>query len=214
MLPLFLSSDSHVFEPPDLWQTCIETGLCEMVREDLRLGSDSIGELLSEHLSKTRVQFLAPFAQQGAVGGVLYQRVLEEVGGVRRDTAANNSPLPVSRSSPTRSSAASRSATCSTRSWPNSRPITEPTCAISLAICPSRSRRAISEACKAGEIALSGNALAANTPAIRSPRPPSSTALVSSSTNSGTFDDLIQGHARLHKPLLCKLPAAAIKQSS
>ena len=24
MLPLIIPSDSHVFEPPDLWQTCID----------------------------------------------------------------------------------------------------------------------------------------------------------------------------------------------
>ena len=27
MLPLILSSDSHVFEPPDLWQTRIDAAL-------------------------------------------------------------------------------------------------------------------------------------------------------------------------------------------
>ncbi len=31
MLPLLLSSESHVFEPPNLWQTCIDAG-SEIVR--------------------------------------------------------------------------------------------------------------------------------------------------------------------------------------
>ena len=38
------------------------------------------------------MQFLPPCAQQGAIGGVLHQRVLEEIGGLRRDTAAEQQP--------------------------------------------------------------------------------------------------------------------------
>ena len=49
--------------------------------EQLRLALDEIGEMLLQRRRDARVQFLPPPAQQRAVGSVLHQRVLEQVGG-------------------------------------------------------------------------------------------------------------------------------------
>src|SRR5215471_18558724 len=48
--------------------------------------------MLCERRSDTGVQFLSPGAQQGAVGSVLHQRMLEQVGRSRRDAAAEQQP--------------------------------------------------------------------------------------------------------------------------
>jgi hypothetical protein len=43
MLPLVLSSDSHVFEPPDLWQTCIDAAFRDRAPRIERIdGADQI----------------------------------------------------------------------------------------------------------------------------------------------------------------------------
>ena len=60
--------------------------------EQFRLALDEIGEMLFQRRGDARVQFLAAAAQQGRVGGVLHQRVLEEVGGMRSGTAAEQQP--------------------------------------------------------------------------------------------------------------------------
>jgi hypothetical protein len=88
------------------------------------------------------------------------------------------------RSSADPNSASGLRTTDASRAWENCRPIADPICASSLA-GPSRSRRAISEACK-----LAGTARAADGTAAAmcraSPSPSaSSTAFVISSTNSG-----------------------------
>ena len=64
----------------------------QMMGQEFGLALDEIGEMLLQHCRDSGVQFLPPGAQQGAVGGVLHQRVLEEVGGLRRDTAAEQQP--------------------------------------------------------------------------------------------------------------------------
>jgi hypothetical protein len=62
----------------------------------------------------------------------------------------NNRPALVSRSSASRSCGSGRSVVDARRTCPNSRPIAAPVCATSLAAGPSRSSRAIREACKVG----------------------------------------------------------------
>jgi len=53
----------------------------QMTGEQFGLALDEIGELLLQYCSDASMQFLPPGAQQCAVGGVLHQRVLEEIGG-------------------------------------------------------------------------------------------------------------------------------------
>ena len=64
----------------------------QMMCEELRLAFDNVSEMLLEHGHDAGMQFLPPAAQQGAVGGILHQRVLEEIGGLRRDSAAEQQP--------------------------------------------------------------------------------------------------------------------------
>ena len=87
-----------------------------MMGQEFGLALDEIGEMLLQHRRDPSMQFLPPGAQQGAVGGVLHQRVLEEIGGGGTTPRQNNSPASASRSSPDRSSAAGRCATCSIKS--------------------------------------------------------------------------------------------------
>ena len=56
--------------------------------EQFGLALDEIGEMLFQRRRDARVQFLPSPAQQGRVGSVLHQRVLEQVGGMRSDAAA------------------------------------------------------------------------------------------------------------------------------
>src|SRR5438067_8781812 len=60
----------------------------QVMGEQLRLALDEIGEMLSQRRRDAGVQFLPAPAQQGRVGSVLDQRVLEQIGGVRSGTAA------------------------------------------------------------------------------------------------------------------------------
>src|ERR1700730_7391738 len=60
----------------------------QMMGEQFWLALDEIGEMLFEPRRDARVQFLPSPAQQGRIGSVLHQRVLEQVGGVRSGTAA------------------------------------------------------------------------------------------------------------------------------
>jgi hypothetical protein len=52
--------------------------------EKFGLGRDRVGEIGFEHGGDASVDLLTPAAQQRAVGGILYQRVLEGVLGIRR----------------------------------------------------------------------------------------------------------------------------------
>ena len=53
-----------------------------MTRQQLRLGLHDVGELAFENFGNAGVKRPTRFAQQGAIGGVLHQRVLEEIGRV------------------------------------------------------------------------------------------------------------------------------------
>jgi hypothetical protein len=57
-------------------------------RQEFGLTLDEIGEMVLEHRRDAGLQLLAPGAQQGAVGRVLHQSVLEQVRGLGRDAAA------------------------------------------------------------------------------------------------------------------------------
>ena len=59
-----------------------------MMGEQFGLALDDIGETRFQCRGDTLMQFLPSPAQQRAVGSVLHQRVLEQVGGVRSDAAA------------------------------------------------------------------------------------------------------------------------------
>ena len=64
----------------------------QVMSEQLRLSLDEIGEMLFECRRDARVQLLPSPAQQGRVGGVLHQRVLEQVRGVRSRTPTKQEP--------------------------------------------------------------------------------------------------------------------------
>ena len=74
--------------------------------------------------------------------------------------------------------------TAANRGWENSRPIAAPICATSLA-GPSRSSRAISDACRLAGTASDGDGTAATARSAAPSPSASSTAFVISSTNSG-----------------------------
>ena len=96
----------------------------------------------------------------------------------------NNRPAAIRRSSPLSSARCDFRATAASRACENSRPITAPICAISLAD-PSRSSRAISEACRLAGTATAGDGMAPTAPSVAPSPNASNTALVISSTNSG-----------------------------
>ena len=67
-----------------------QPGLREVVRKQLGRGSQSVREAFLERLGDPGVQLLALAAQQAVVGRVPHQRVLEDVGRVRRHAAAED----------------------------------------------------------------------------------------------------------------------------
>ena len=64
----------------------------QMMGQQFGLALDEIGEILLQHIGDPGMQFLPPRAQQRAVGGILDQRVLEQVGGLRAVTAKEQQP--------------------------------------------------------------------------------------------------------------------------
>jgi hypothetical protein len=58
------------------------------MRQQFRLALDEIGEMLPQNTGDPCVQFLAAGAQQCAMGGILDQRMLEQIGGQRRRALA------------------------------------------------------------------------------------------------------------------------------
>src|SRR5271154_2156114 len=128
-----------------------------MTRQQLGLALGDLRELGFEGFGDTGVKRAARLAQQRAVGRVLHQGVLEQICRMGRralpeqqtsrdETVERRSHLPTSG---LRTTAASRA--CE-----NSRPIAAPICATSLA-GPSRSSRAISEACSLAGTASIGD---------------------------------------------------------
>ena len=63
-------------------------GSRQVMGEQFWLALDKIGEMFLQRRRGARVQFLPSPAQQGRVGSVLHQRVLEQIGGVRSGAAA------------------------------------------------------------------------------------------------------------------------------
>jgi hypothetical protein len=125
-----------------------QPGLCEVVSQEFRARLNDIGELHFKNRSDAGVQLLPPAAQQGAVGGVLDQRVLDKYSAA--GGAARWKTRPASRrrrSASCRSGSAICTAAASS-SREKSRPMAAPTCATFLAAGPSRSRRPSSQACK------------------------------------------------------------------
>ena len=62
-------------------------GAFELLRDHLGRRGDHIGEALLQHLGDRAVKLLTACAQHGGIGGVLHQRVLEGIGRVRRRAA-------------------------------------------------------------------------------------------------------------------------------
>ena len=54
----------------------------QVIGEQLGLAFDEIGKMRFQRRRDARVQFLPPAAQQGRVGSVLHQRMLEQVNGI------------------------------------------------------------------------------------------------------------------------------------
>jgi hypothetical protein len=63
-------------------------GGCQMMGQQFGAALDEIGEMRFQCRGDAPMQFLPLRAQQRAVGGVLHQRVLEQVGGMRSGAAA------------------------------------------------------------------------------------------------------------------------------
>ena len=162
------------------------TCFSEVTRQQFRLALGNFGELAFEGFGNTSVKRTSRFAQQRAIGRILHERVLEQIGRLRRRSLPEKQ---TSGDEAIRSADAKfRSLACALQppveSCENSRPITAPICATSLA-GPSRSSRAISEACKLAGTATAGDGAIEIACAAAASLPVSNTALVISSTNSG-----------------------------
>src|SRR6266700_4138683 len=96
MADRFDMSEAHLSMPPCLEPLIYRSAgiACagQMMCEQFRLALDEIGEILFEDRRDAGVEFLTAAAQQGAVGGVLHQRVLEQIGGMRRGAVAEEEP--------------------------------------------------------------------------------------------------------------------------
>src|SRR5262245_35436025 len=67
-----------------------EPRLLEVVRQQLWLCFNGLGELLFESVGDPAVKLLAFVPRQARIGGILYQRVLENVGRIRRFAPREN----------------------------------------------------------------------------------------------------------------------------
>src|SRR5262249_60294923 len=67
-----------------------EPGLREMVRHDFRLARSDVGKPLLERARNLRMQLVPPALEQGLIGCVAHQRMLEAVDGVPRLAAAEH----------------------------------------------------------------------------------------------------------------------------
>ena len=161
-----------------------QPSLGAMMRQQLRLALGDLGELAFKGFGDTGVKRASWLAQQRAIGRVLHQGMLEQVGRMRRHALPEQQAGLMRRSSADPSSASGLRTTKASRAWENSRPIAAPICATSLA-GPSRSSRAISDACKLAGTARAGDGTAATVRRAAPSLSASSTAFVISSTNRG-----------------------------
>ena len=170
---------------PEARRLLDQPGLGAVTRQQLGLVLGNLRELAFEGFGDAGMKRAARLAQQRAIGRVLHQRVLEQISCMRRhalpeqQTGRNET---VERRLP--SSASGLRTTAASSACENSRPIAAPICATSLAE-PSRSSRAISEACRLAGTARAGDGTAAAVCCASPSLSASSTAFVISSTNSG-----------------------------
>jgi hypothetical protein len=155
-----------------------------VARQQFGLVLGNLRELTFQRFGNASMKRAPRLPQQGAVGGVLHQRMLEQVAGMRwyalpEQQASGNQTVQADTNS-----ASGLLTTADRRACENSRPIVAPTCAISFAD-PSRSSRAISDACRLAGTASVGVGTEATVRCAAPSLPASSTALVISSTNRG-----------------------------
>jgi hypothetical protein len=67
-----------------------QTGFRAVVGKERRLSRHHIQEILLQGRSDFRVDLLTPSLEQGAVCGILHQRVLEGIFGIGRGAASEN----------------------------------------------------------------------------------------------------------------------------
>jgi hypothetical protein len=130
-----------------------ETRAGVVLREEFGLGFDDLRELGLQDLGDARMEVLAAGLEQGAVGGVLDQRVLEAVDDIGRGAAAVDQ---LGRDQLVERGLQLRSATAASSAWENSRPSAAPIWATSL-IGARRSSRASSESCRVDGSASGGS---------------------------------------------------------
>jgi hypothetical protein len=115
----------------------------------------------------------------------LHEGMLEQIGRMRRHPPSEQQPAAMRRSNSDLSSAPGWRTTEASKACENSRPIAAAICASSLAEPPSRSSRAMSEACRLAGTASAGDGTAASARSVAVSLPASNIALVISSTNKG-----------------------------
>ena len=111
--------------------------------------------------------------------------MLEQICRMRGPPPWKSKPAAMRRSNADLSSAFGLRTTEASKAWENSRSIAAAICVSSLAGPPSRSSRAMSEACRLAGTASAGDGTAATTRPAAVSLSASSTALVISSTNKG-----------------------------
>src|SRR5215467_499794 len=77
---------------PPFYRSFSEPGLCEMVCDDLRLGSGKRWEPVAHRPGDAPMQHLPPALEQALIGRVLHQRMLEAVAHIRRRVCAEQQP--------------------------------------------------------------------------------------------------------------------------
>ena len=96
---------------PPFDRRLVEPGLGQMVRDEFRLGRRDRRELPSQGIGDLPVQDLPPAPEQGFVGRVLYQRMLEGVARIGRHARRNSSSASSSCANAARNAGSSRPAT-------------------------------------------------------------------------------------------------------
>ena len=170
---------------PEAGRLFDQSSLCVMTCQQLRLVLGNLGELTFKCFGNASVKHTSRLAQQSAIGCILHKRMFEQIIRVRGHALPEQQAC---RDETVECRCGVRSlalpTTAANRAWENSRPIAAPICATSLAD-PSRSSRAISEACRLAGTVRAGDGTAAAVFRASPSLSASSTALVISSTNSG-----------------------------